>query len=486
MKKALLHFSSILLLVLSQVALADEPPAAPAPATTPSTEATAPATATDTTNAANPAPVSAPAETTAAAPVAAEEAPKPTVDKSDIAWIMISTALVLLMTPGLALFYGGLVRAKNALNMFMKVFVSMGLISVLWVVIGYSIAFQPNNPYFGGIDWLLLNGVGLTPHDFYATTLPHQLFMVFQMMFAIITVALIAGAVAERMKFVSFVIFMGIWSLVVYAPLAHMVWGKGGYLFDMGALDFAGGAVVHISSGFSGLMLAILLGKRKIGSHEDVRPHNLPFTLVGAGLLWFGWFGFNAGSAVASNELAVSAFVVTQIACGTAALTWLVLESLFYGKPTALGFASGAVAGLVAITPAAGFVNVTGALILGATVPLVCLIAIRLKHKLGYDDTLDAFGIHGVGGVWGAILTGVLADPAINSLGKGLMYGGEMSVLTTQFISVGIAIGMALVGTFLIAFILKLTIGLRVDDESEQSGLDVKLHGEMAYSNGAN
>ncbi|ALG67670.1 ammonium transporter [Beggiatoa leptomitoformis] len=476
MKKTLLQLSGMFLFVLlSHVALADDPPVAPAP-TTPAvtTEATATPAPTPTET------VATPVETAVPAPAPVAEAPK--VDKSDIAWIMTSAALVLLMTPGLALFYGGLVRTKNALNMFMKVFVSMGLISVLWVVIGYSIAFQPNNPFFGGIDWMLLKNVGLTPHDFYATSIPHQLFMVFQMMFAIITVALIAGAVAERMKFGSFVIFMGIWSLVVYAPLAHMVWGQGGYLFDMGALDFAGGAVVHISSGFSGLMLAIILGKRKINHNDDVRPHNLPFTLVGMGLLWFGWFGFNAGSAVASNELAVSAFVVTQIACGTAALTWLLLESLVYGKPTALGFASGAVAGLVAITPAAGFVNVTGALILGVTVPIVCLIAIRLKHKLGYDDTLDAFGIHGVGGVWGAVLTGVLADPSINPLGKGLMYGGEMSVLTTQFISVGIAIGMALVGTFIIAFIIKLTIGLRVDDESEQSGLDVNLHGEMAYS----
>ncbi len=411
----------------------------------------------------------------------AEEAPA--INQANTAWLLMSAALVMLMTPGLALFYGGLVRSKNALNMFMKVFVSMGLITVLWVVVGYSLAF--NNVglgFVGGLNWVMLNGVTTEPSSDYATTIPHQLFMVFQMMFAIITPAIIAGAVAERMKFSSFVVFMGLWSLLVYSPLAYMVWGAGGYLLELGALDFAGGTVVHISSGFSALVLAIMLGRRKIAYNEDPRPHNLPFTLLGAGILWFGWFGFNAGSAVAADGVAVSAFVVTHVAAATAAMVWILLEGAFYGKPTALGFASGIVAGLVAITPAAGFVDVTGALILGATVSLVCLFAIRLKNLLGYDDSLDAFGIHGVGGLWGAVLLAFLANPAVNANATGLFYGGGADLLMKQLIGAGVGIGLAVVGTVVIAGVVSVLMGLRVDDEHELTGLDVNLHGEMAYT----
>ncbi len=405
------------------------------------------------------------------------------INPADTAWLLTSAALVMFMTPGLALFYGGLVRSKNALNMFMKVFSAMGLITVLWVVVGYSLAF--NNVglgVIGGLNWIMLNGVGLDPSPDYASTVPHQLFMVFQMMFAIITPAIIAGGVAERMKFSSFVVFMGLWSLFVYAPLAYMVWGDGGFLGSIGKLDFAGGTVVHISSGFSALVLAIILGRRKIAYNEDPRPHNLPFTLFGAGILWFGWFGFNAGSALAADGVAVNAFVVTHVSSATAALVWILLESAFHGKPTALGFATGIVAGLVAITPAAGFVDVTGAIILGSTVSVVCLFAIRLKSALGYDDSLDAFGVHGVGGLWGALLLAFLANPAVDADATGLFYGGSINILVTQCIGVGVGIGVAVVGTIIIATIISVVMGLRVEDEEEQTGLDVHLHGEIAYN----
>lgn len=470
-KTSLFGLGIAALMLVSSVVTADTA----APATPAATTAAAPAAAAPAAPAAAPA-----ASATPAAPAAA---PAPTINTGDTAWLLISTALVLLMTPGLALFYGGLVRSKNALNMFMKSFIAMALVSVLWVVVGYSLAFTKGTPYIGNLDWAFLQGVGLAPNAFYGATVPHQLFMVFQMMFAIITPALISGSVAERMKFSSFVVFMAIWSVVVYSPLAHMVWGEGGYLRDLGALDFAGGTVVHISSGFSGLVLAILLGKRKISHNDDTRPHNLPFTLLGAALLWFGWFGFNSGSAIASNELAVSAFVVTHIAAATAALTWVLIEWVMYKKSTALGLATGAVAGLVAITPASGFVDPIGALAIGFGVSVVCLFGIRLKHAFGYDDSLDAFGVHGLGGAFGAVATGLFATKAVNSAGAdGLFYNGGTELLVKQVIGVGVAIAVAVIGTLIIASIIKVIMGLRVDQEEEQAGLDLNQHGEMAYS----
>ena len=410
-------------------------------------------------------------------------APPPKIDAGDTAWLLVSSALVLLMTPGLAFFYGGMVRSKNILNMLMQSFVAMSIVTVLWVLAGYSLAFSKGSPVIGGLSWIGLNGVGQEPNAFYGATVPHQVFMVFQMMFAIITPALISGAIADRMKFSSYVMFITLWSLLVYSPLAHMVWGEGGFLRDLGALDFAGGTVVHISSGFSALVLAILLGKRGTGSHTDMRPHNLPLTLMGTGLLWFGWFGFNAGSAIASNGLAGSAFLVTHIAAAVAGLTWMLIEWVTLKQPTALGFATGAVAGLVAITPASGFVGPMAAIAIGVGVSFISFFAIKLKTKLGYDDALDVFGVHGIGGVWGAIATGLFASKAINSLGAdGLFYGGGFGLLGKQLVAIGIAVAMAVVGTLIIGGILKATIGLRVSRDEEDTGLDLTQHGEEGYS----
>ena len=387
------------------------------------------------------------------------------------------------MTPGLALFYGGMVRSKNVLNVLMQSFIAMGLVTVIWVAAGYSLAFSKGTPFIGGLTWLGLSGVGQEPNAFYGATVPHQAFMVFQMMFAIITPALISGAIAERMKFSAYVVFIGLWSLLIYAPLAHMVWGEGGYLRDLGALDFAGGTVVHISSGISALVLAILLGKRRTRPGEDSRPHNLPMTLIGTGLLWFGWFGFNAGSAIASNGLAGSAFVVTHIAAAVAAMTWTLLEWIVIKKPTALGLATGAVAGLVAITPASGFVGPMAAIALGAGVSIISFFAIRLKAKLGYDDTLDVFGVHGIGGIWGALATGLFAAKAVNAAGAdGLFYGGGTALLVKQAVGVGIAVAYAAVGTLILGLLIKAVMGLRADPEAEEMGLDLTQHGEEAYS----
>lgn len=405
------------------------------------------------------------------------------IDTGDTAWMLASSALVLLMTPGLALFYGGMVRSKNVLNMVMQSFIAMALITVVWVICGYSLSFAPGNPFIGGLSWLGLNGVGQDPNPTYGATVPHQVFMVFQMMFAIITPALISGAIAERMKFSSYVVFLALWSILVYSPLAHMVWGDGGYLRTRGALDFAGGTVVHMSSGFSALVLALMLGKRRMDGAEDMRPHNLPMTLIGAALLWFGWFGFNAGSAVASGGLAGSAFIVTHIAAATAGLTWVLIEWIAYKKPTALGLATGAVAGLVAITPASGFVGPLPAMVIGAVVSVISFYGIKLKSKLGYDDTLDVFAVHGLGGTWGAIATGLFASVAVNATGaNGLFYGGGFGQVGKQLLGCGVAIVLAVVGTLLIAGILKITMGLRVDAEEEVAGLDLTEHGESGYA----
>ncbi len=407
----------------------------------------------------------------------------PKVDTGDTAWMLISAALVLLMTPGLALFYGGMVRAKNVLNVLMMSFIAMALVTLLWVAAGYSLAFSKGTPFLGGLSWLGLNGVGQEPYSFYGATIPHQVFMVYQMMFAIITPALISGAIAERMKFSAYFVFMALWSVVVYAPLAHMVWGEGGYLHDLGALDFAGGTVVHISSGVSALVLCLVLGKRSTRPGEDTRPHNLTMTLVGTGLLWFGWFGFNAGSAIGSNGLAGSAFVATHVAAAAAGLMWISIEWVTLKNPTALGFATGAVAGLVAITPAAGFVSPLSAVALGIGVALISFFAIKLKNKFGYDDTLDVFGVHGVGGMWGALATGVFASKAINPAGAdGLLNGGGTALLGKQFIGVGIAVVYAALMTFLIASLIRAVMGLRVSSSDEDAGLDVTQHGEEAYA----
>ena len=413
-----------------------------------------------------------------------EAAAAPAINTGDTAWMLMSTALVLLMTPGLALFYGGMVRGKNVLNMLMKSFIAVAIVSVVWMIAGYSLAFAPGSAFLGDLRYMGLGNVGQEPLTLNGTamTVPHQVFMMFQMMFAIITPALISGAVAERMKFSAYVIFITLWSLLVYAPLAHMVWGEGGYLFKLGALDFAGGTVVHISSGVSALVLCILLGKRRTERNEDLRPHNLPMVLIGTGLLWFGWFGFNAGSAVASNGLAGSAFMVTHLAAAMAGLVWVLIEWITLKQPTALGFATGAVAGLVAITPASGFVNPIGALAIGTGVSCLSFFAIKMKSKLGYDDTLDVFAVHGVGGTWGAIATGLFATKVVNSAGQdGLFYGGS-ELLGKQVVGVLIAIVYAAVITLVLGLILKATVGLRASADAEETGLDVALHGEEAYA----
>ncbi len=406
------------------------------------------------------------------------------INAADTAWVLVSTALVLLMIPGLALFYAGMTRSKNVLNVLMQSFVSMSVVSVLWFVVGYSLSFSKgSSPYIGGFDYLLLKNVDQAPFVLNGTTItvPHLLFMAFQLMFAIITPALISGAIVDRMKFSSYVIFIAMWSLLVYAPLAHFVWGEGG-LFVGKALDFAGGTVVHISSGFSALALALLLGKRKLAHNEDARPHNLPMTLIGTGLLWFGWFGFNAGSSLAANGLAASALVTTHLAAATAGLIWLLIEWVTVKKPTALGFASGAVAGLVAITPGAGFVTPLAAIAIGAVVPFISYGMIKLKSKFGYDDTLDVFAVHGCGGLWGAIATGIFANKAVNSAGFDGIIHGNPGLLTGQITSALVAAGLGLVGTTVIYYAIKIaTKTLRVTPQDEEAGLDVTQHGETAY-----
>jgi ammonium transporter, Amt family len=435
----------------------------------------------------------APPVTTPTAPPAAPTELK--LDTGDTAWMLASSALVLFMTPGLALFYGGMVRAKNILNVLMQSFVAMSLVTVIWVVIGYSLAFAKGTPFLGGFDYVMLKDVGQKPITLNGTnlTVPHQVFMMFQMMFAIITPALISGAVVERMKFSGYVIFMALWSIFAYSPMAHMVWGEGGYLFNAGALDFAGGTVVHILSGVSALTLALILGKRQLGNGEDTRPHNLPMTLIGTGVLWFGWFGFNGGSGVASNGLAGSAFMVTHIAAATAGLVWMLMEWIVIKKPTALGFASGAVAGLVAITPASGFVSAPSALIIGALVSPISYGMIQLKNKLGkYDDTLDVFAVHCCGGIWGAIATGLFADGDVNSVvtaatakGNGLFVkGGSGALLGAQLQAILIAIVLGVVVTTIIAFLLKALKLLRSSVNEEEVGLDLSEHDEVGYVQG--
>jgi len=424
---------------------------------------------------------------TASAPVApgapAAPAPAPKIDSGDTAWVLMSSALVLLMTaPGLALFYGGMVRQKNALGTLMQSFVVLALISVQWVLWGYSLAFGPDKGgIIGGLDWLGLRGVGAAPNPDYAATVPHQAFMLFQMMFAVITPALITGAFAERKKFSTFIVFILAWATLVYDPLAHWVWGVGGWLRDRGALDFAGGTVVHISSGVSALAAALIIGKRKGYGHQPMPPHNLPMTVMGASLLWFGWFGFNAGSALAANGLAAHAFTTTNTATAAAALGWMLTEWNSRGKPTVLGAASGAVAGLVAITPAAGFVTPMASIFIGALAGFLCYTACNLKAKLGYDDSLDVVGVHGVGGTWGALATGLFATKVVNEAGGDGLFYGNPKQLGIQFLAVVVTWVLAFVMTAVILKVLDAMMGLRISEEDEQAGLDLSQHSETAY-----
>ena len=436
-------------------------------------DAAAPAAAAPA--AATAAPAAAPAATAAPA-----TPPPPKQDSGDTAWMLTSTALVLMMTiPGLALFYGGMVRRKNIIGTVAQSFVITCLVTVLWMAVAYNGAFTPNsntemNKWIGSFDGLFLAKMTMASVNSLAPTIPESVFMMFQMTFAIITPALIAGAFAERMKFSALILFMCLWSLLVYMPIAHWVWG-GGFLGSAGVLDFAGGTVVHINAGVAGLMCALVMGKRKGYGTDNMAPSNLVFTMIGASLLWVGWFGFNAGSAVASNNLAGVAMLNTQVATAAAALAWMVVEWVERKKPGMLGLASGAVAGLVAITPAAGFVNPQGALILGVLAGAGCYAgAVWIKKIFKYDDSLDAFGVHGIGGIIGALATGVLADPAINPLGK------DHSIIT-QAKGVAVTIGWTAVVTLIILYICKFTVGLRVSEEGEVEGLDMALHGEALH-----
>ncbi len=409
----------------------------------------------------------------------------------DNAWMLVSAALVLLMTgPGLALFYGGLVRKKNILGTMMQSFAMMALVTIIWAIVGYSLAFGPGNAFIGGFSHLFLRGVSLAPNPVYAATIPEQTYMIYQLMFAIITPALITGAFAERMKFSAMALFLSLWSIFVYCPMAHMVWGVGGLLNATGGavpcLDFAGGTVVHITSGISALICALYLGKRVGYPHSAMPPHSLVLSFIGACLLWVGWFGFNAGSALAASSLATSAFVNTHFATATAALGWTIFEWLHNGKPTALGAISGAVAGLVAITPASGFVQPMSALLIGLLAGFFCsFMVFKVKNFFGYDDSLDAFGVHGMGGTLGAVLTGFLATMVINPVyGKGVPTGaldGHWMQVLHQLAGVAISWGISIVGTLILLFVVDKTIGLRVTREDEIAGLDLSQHGEEGY-----
>ena len=405
------------------------------------------------------------------------------INSGDTAWVLISSALVLLMTPGLAFFYGGMVRKKNILSVLMQCFIIMCVLSLQWVLFGYSLSFAPNQGFWGGFNWAGLNGVGFGANPDYAATVPHQAFMIFQAMFAIITPALIIGAFAERMKFSAFIVFTLLWATFVYDPLCHWVWGMGGWLRNLGALDFAGGTVVHINAGIAALVTALILGKRVNLDKNVPTPHNMPFVVLGTGLLWFGWFGFNAGSALAANGLAVNAFVVTNTAAAAAGLSWALVEWIHNGKPTIFGVCSGAVAGLVAITPAAGFVSVIPAIIIGLLVSVFCFIAVTvIKPKLGYDDSLDAFGVHCVGGIWGALATGLFASKLVNPAGADGLFFGNPKQLIIQAITVLVTIGYTFIVTLVIYKLVDLLIGVRVKEEEELIGLDLTQHHERAYT----
>ena len=412
--------------------------------------------------------------------LAATAAPK--IDSGDTAWILISTALVMLMTPAVGFFYAGMVRKKNALSTLTMSFVLLALVSIQWVIIGYTLSFGPDmGGIIGSLKWAGLTAVGQTPNADYAATIPHLAFMIFQMMFAAITVALIVGSVVERMKFSAFLIFSVLWATLVYDPIAHWVWGVGGWLRHLGALDFAGGTVVHVNAGISALALVLVLGKRKGYGKDNMEPHNIPHVVLGAALLWFGWFGFNGGSALASNGLATSAFVVTNVAASAAGITWLLL-AWRERKPSALGFATGAVVGLVAITPASGYVTPLAAIAIGGIAATCSYYAIKLRMRLRVDESLDVLGCHGVGGMVGAVLTGVFATTAVNAAGaNGLLYGNPRQLLI-QADAVGVTLVYGFCVTWVIAKVLDMTIGLRVTEKEEDVGLDMSQHAETAYA----
>jgi len=403
------------------------------------------------------------------------------MDTGDTAFMLIATALVMLMTPGLALFYGGMVRSKNVLSTVLQSFVCLGVVSIIWVIYGYSLAFGPDvGGLIGNLDWAGLAGVGLEPGK-YSATIPHLLFCAFQLMFAVITPALITGTFAERVKFPAFLLFTVLWSTLVYLPVCHWVWG-GGWISGHGGLDFAGGTVIHINSGAAALVAALMFGKRKGWGKEAFHPHNLTMTMLGAGILWFGWFGFNAGSALSANGVAVNAFFTTQVATGAALLSWLIAEWLVQGKPTTLGAASGAIAGLVAITPGAGFVGPTSAVLIGLVAGALCYFAVLAKSRLGYDDALDVVGVHGVGGLWGALATGLFATTAVNAAGKDGFFFGNPQLLGIQAMDALTTIAYSVVVTFIILKVVDLVIGLRVSEEEEEQGLDLTQHSEIGYS----
>lgn len=405
------------------------------------------------------------------------------IDTGDTAWVLVASALVLTMTvPGLALFYGGLVRRKNALGTIMHSFSILCLVSVMWILFGYTLAFGPDRGgVIGGLDWLGLSGVGMEPHGTYGPTIPHQAFMVFQLMFAAITPALITGAFAERMKFSALLLFSLLWSIMVYCPIAHWMWG-GGWLGKLGALDFAGGAVVHISSGVSALACALVLGKRRGYGTDYMAPHNLPMVLLGTGLLWFGWFGFNAGSALGANGIAVGAFLATHTSAAAAALAWMSVEWFHRGKPTVLGIASGAVAGLATVTPGAGYVGPFSALLIGIAAGTICYFAIVWKGKFGYDDSLDVVGIHGVGGVVGILATGLFASKSLNPAGADGLLFGSAALLGIQILAILVISVFAFAGTYMLLKLVDGMTGLRVSAEEEALGLDLSQHNERAYS----
>jgi ammonium transporter, Amt family len=406
------------------------------------------------------------------------------MNSGDTAWVLGASALVMFMTPGLALFYGGMVRAKNVLGTLMQSVFALGLVSILWVLIGYTLAFGPSKGgIIGGLDYLGFADVGAQPNPLFAATIPHVAFAIFQMMFAIITPALITGAFAERMKFWGYVAFTALWLVLVYAPVAHWVFDPEGWIHELGALDFAGGTVVHINAGIAALAAVLVIGKRRGFGREAFGPHNLGLTILGTGILWFGWFGFNAGSALAANGLASSAFLATNLGAAAGACGWAIVDSLKETKPTTLGVASGAVAGLVAITPAAGYVGAMGAIAIGLAGGIVCGYAVRLKFRFGYDDALDVVGVHLIGGMVGSLLTGIFADLSINAAGRdGLAAGGGLGLLGDQIIAVGVTLVYSFVVSYVLLKLVDATIGLRVSEEEEIAGLDISQHSETGYS----
>jgi len=405
------------------------------------------------------------------------------VNSGDTAFMMIASALVMFMTPGLALFYGGLVRSKNVLSTVVQSFFSFGVVGLIWVAYGYSLAFGPDiGGLIGSLRWAFLNGVGMAPSETYATTVPHLVFCAFQLMFASITPALITGAFAERIKFSGFLLFTVLWTTLVYLPVCHWVWAADGWLLKLGALDFAGGTVIHLNSGMAALIAAIYIGKRKGHGRESFQPHNLGMSVLGAGILWFGWFGFNAGSAFAANEVAGSAFFVTHIAAAAAMVSWVAAEWRLHGTPTVLGAASGAVAGLVAITPASGFVGPVSAVLIGFAAGVLCYLAISLKAKFKYDDALDVVAVHGCGGTWGAIATGLFASKAVNPAGADGLFFGGFSLIFIQLAGVLVTFAYSGVLTWLILKVTDRLLGFRVSEENEAMGLDLSQHNEVGYN----